>query len=174
MHAGDAVGCMILSLWWKRKCWATDSCWEQTNRFSLSDEETLFTLLTFPLRWALDIEQSGRGPLFTGPSANEAIKRVLPGMSKGPQSGSNASAGPASSRVCALLQAEGRSAVVQRRPACSGPGTSAHLWAQLEIRQQSKTRFPRSFGAPEGLEAINNSSFSPCCDWTTPGTKRKS
>lgn len=43
----------------------------------------LFTLLTFPLRCTLDIEQCGRGPLFHGPFANEAIKSLLPRMWKG-------------------------------------------------------------------------------------------
>lgn len=43
----------------------------------------LFTLLTFPLRCTLDIEQCGRGPLFHGPFANEAIKSLLPRLWKG-------------------------------------------------------------------------------------------
>lgn len=43
----------------------------------------LFTLLTFPLRCTLDIEQCGRGPLFHGPFANEAIKSLLPWLWKG-------------------------------------------------------------------------------------------
>lgn len=127
---------MILSLWCKMTFWATDSSWEKTNHFSVSDEETLFTLLTFPLRCALDIEQSGRGRLSTGPFANEAIKSILPGLSKGPKSGSNSSAVPASSRISAVLQAEGRTVL----PACSAPGVSAQLSAQLEITQERKTR----------------------------------
>lgn len=47
----------------------------------------LFTLLTFPLRCTLDIEQCGRGPLFHGPFANEAIKSLLPRLWKGGQEG---------------------------------------------------------------------------------------
>lgn len=43
----------------------------------------MFTLLTFPLRCTLDIEQCGRGRLFSGPFANEAIKSILPGLSEG-------------------------------------------------------------------------------------------
>lgn len=43
----------------------------------------LFTLLTFPLHCTLDIDQSGRGRLFIRPFANEAIKSVLPWLSKG-------------------------------------------------------------------------------------------
>lgn len=43
----------------------------------------LFTLLTFPLHCTLDIEQCGRGRLFAGPIANEAIKSILPWLSKG-------------------------------------------------------------------------------------------
>lgn len=43
----------------------------------------LFTLLTFPLGCTLDIEQCGRGQLFTGPFANEAIKSIPPWLSKG-------------------------------------------------------------------------------------------
>lgn len=41
----------------------------------------LLTLLTFPLRCSLDIERSGRGRLFTGPFANEAIMSVLAWLS---------------------------------------------------------------------------------------------
>lgn len=43
----------------------------------------LFTLLTFPLGCTLDIEQCGRGRLLAGPFANEAIKSILPWLSKG-------------------------------------------------------------------------------------------
>lgn len=43
----------------------------------------MFTLLTFPLRCTLDIEQCGRGRLFSGPFANEAIKSILPWLSEG-------------------------------------------------------------------------------------------
>lgn len=43
----------------------------------------LFTLLTFPLHCTLDIDQSRRGRLFTRPFSNEAIKSVLPWLSKG-------------------------------------------------------------------------------------------
>lgn len=45
----------------------------------------LFTPLTFPLRCTLDIDRSGRGRLFTGPFANEAIKSVLAWLSEGPK-----------------------------------------------------------------------------------------
>ena len=44
----------------------------------------LFTLLTFPLGCTLDIEQCGRGRLLAGPFANEAIKSILPWLSKEP------------------------------------------------------------------------------------------
>lgn len=43
----------------------------------------LFTLLTFPLGCTRDIEQCGRGGLRAGPFANEAIKSMLPWLSKG-------------------------------------------------------------------------------------------
>lgn len=42
----------------------------------------LFTLLTFPLRCTLDIEQCVGGRLLAGPFANEAIKCTLPRWSK--------------------------------------------------------------------------------------------
>lgn len=42
----------------------------------------LFTLLTFPLCCTLDIEQCERGRLLVGPFANEAIKSILPWLSK--------------------------------------------------------------------------------------------
>lgn len=45
--------------------------------------EMLFTLLTFPFGCTLDIEQCGRGLLLAGPFANEAIKSILPWLSKG-------------------------------------------------------------------------------------------
>lgn len=43
----------------------------------------LFTLLTFSLGCTLDIEQCRRGRLLAGPFANEAIKSILPWLSKG-------------------------------------------------------------------------------------------
>lgn len=52
----------------------------------------LFTLLTFPLCCTLDIEQCGRGRLLTGPFANEAIKSILPWLSKGPREQGKSSA----------------------------------------------------------------------------------
>lgn len=52
----------------------------------------MFTLLTFPLCCTLDIEQCGRGRLLTGPFANEAIKSILPWLSKGPREQGKSSA----------------------------------------------------------------------------------
>lgn len=52
----------------------------------------LFTLLTFPLGCTLDIEQCGRGRLLAGPFANEAIKSILPWLSKGPREQGKSSA----------------------------------------------------------------------------------
>lgn len=52
----------------------------------------LFTLLTFPLSCTLDIEQCGWGRLLTGPFANEAIKSILPWLSKGPREQGKSSA----------------------------------------------------------------------------------
>lgn len=85
----------------------------------------LFTLLTFPLHCTLDIEQCGRGPLFHGPFANEAIKSLLPRLWKRAAGGGKSSAASANTRASLglLLHSEYTTSsafVVAARPApCS-------------------------------------------------------
>lgn len=55
----------------------------ENKHFLIEEREMLFTLLTFLLGCTLDLEQCGGGRLLAGPFANEAIKSLLPRLSKG-------------------------------------------------------------------------------------------
>lgn len=85
----------------------------------------LFTLLTFPLGSTLDIEQCGRGRLLAGPFANEAIKSILPRLSKGQGEQGKSSAVSANtkhlSRAAVRMHNELCLVVAAAQPPCSSP-----------------------------------------------------
>lgn len=88
----------------------------------------LFILLTFPLCCTLDIEQCGRGRLLTGPFANEAIKSILPWLSKGPREQGKSSAVSANTKR--LSNAAVR---IHNRP-CFVVVDSQSLWFPLSVQ----------------------------------------
>lgn len=96
----------------------------------------LFTLLTFPLGCTLDIEQCGRGRLLAGPFANEAIKSILPWLSKGQREQGKSSAVSANTKHLRRAAARMHNEIL---PRCGGRPVAALLpcqWdplAQLEI-----------------------------------------
>lgn len=122
---GGEIKCMSLSQWCKMRLLAAEPSCYKTNMFSILGVGVVFTLLTFPLRCTLDIEQCGRGRLFSGPFANEAIKWILPWLSEGQGRHGESSAVSANTTRLSLPAVR-----IHNRPGFVGAATRS-VWSPL-------------------------------------------